>query len=257
MKAKIIPIIAIAGFFSIFFYSCEDSTYKEYKGYSPVYLSYDDLRAGVKEESGTDLKNPGKIYFKDNYIFIVEEMEGIHVYDNTVPASPVKKSFVKLPGVVDISISGFILYADSYVDLVILDVENIDNIHESGRLKDIFPYTVPAYKNDYPTTYVDKEKGVVTKWELKTIKERVITNPNPYPVYYDMMQNGKFYSLSSSSSGISGSGIGVGGSMARFGIKEKVLYIIDNNSLKVLDITNRRHSHVSWNYNRDGSFRYI
>jgi hypothetical protein len=239
MKAKIIPIIALAWFFSIFFYSCEDSTYREYKGYSPVYLSYDDLRAGVKEESGADLKNPGKIYFKDNYIFIVEEMEGIHVYDNTVPASPVKKAFIKLPGVVDISISGFILYADSYVDLVMLDVENIDNIHEAGRVKDMFPYTVPAYKSDYPTTYVDKEKGVVTKWELKTIKERVITDPNPYPVYYDMMQNGKFYSLSSSSSGISGSGIGVGGSMARFGIKDKVLYIINSNNLKVLDISNK------------------
>ena len=54
-----------------------------------------------------------------------------------------KKAFVNLPGVVDISISGFILYADSFVDLVILDVQNIDNIHEVGRVKDILPYTVP------------------------------------------------------------------------------------------------------------------
>ncbi len=238
MKAKIIPIVALLAFFSILFYSCDDATYKEYMGYSPVYLSYNDLRSGIKEETGTTLKNPGKIYFKDNYIFIVEEMEGIHVYDNTSPSSPVEKAYIKVPGVVDISISGYILYADSYVDLVMIDVEDINNIHEAGRIKDIFPYTLPVYKFDYPITYVDKEKGVVVKWELKTIKEKVITNPTPYPVYYDMALNNRYYSLSGTA-GVSGSGIGVGGSMARFGIKGNVLYIIDNSTLKVLDITNK------------------
>jgi hypothetical protein len=33
--------------------------------------------------------------------------------------------------------------------------------------------------------------------------------------------------------------VGVGGSMARFGIKDNVLYIIDNNILKVLDISDK------------------
>ena len=52
----------------------------------------------VKTEQNVDLENPGKIYYKDNYIFIVEELKGIHVYDNTDPSSPVKKAFVNLPG---------------------------------------------------------------------------------------------------------------------------------------------------------------
>jgi hypothetical protein len=240
MKAKIIPIIAALFGFSFFFYSCEDATYKEYKGYAPVYLTYKDLRAGVKEVQNVDLKNPGKIYFKDNYIFIVEELEGIHVYDNTNPASPVNKTYVKLPGVMDISISGFIMYADSYVDLVVLDVENVDNIHEVGRINDVLPYTVPASKTDFPTGYVDKEKGVVIDWELRTIKEKIDYQPNPYPFYYDRGVN--FLSLSNSmgaSSGVSGSGVGLGGSMARFGIKEKALYVVDKSTLKVFDISNK------------------
>ena len=37
---------------------------------------------------------------------------------------------------------------------------------------------------------------------------------------------------SGASSGVSGSGVGIGGSMARFGIKDKVLYIVDQNTLK-------------------------
>lgn len=236
MKAKIIPIIYVFCLFSVFFYSCEDATYREYKGYAPVYLSYNDLRAAVTSEQNVDLVNPGKVYFKDNYIFIVEELEGIHVFDNTDPASPVKKTFVKLPGVVDITISGFIMYADSYVDLVVLDVQDIDNIHEVGRVNDVLPYTVPPYDSDFPAAYVDKEKGVVLSWELRTIREKVDHNPNPYPVYYKF---GGFAAMDLNASGVSGSGVGIGGSMARFGIKDKVLYVVDQSTLKVFDISNK------------------
>jgi hypothetical protein len=240
MKSKIIPIIAIFSLFAILFSSCEDSTYREYEGNAPVYLTYKDLRIAVKNQQNVDLKNPGKIYYKDNYIFIVEELKGIHVYDNTDPASPVKKVFVNLPGVVDISISGYILYADSFVDLVILDVQNIDNIHEVGRVKDILPYTVPPVDNDYPMAFVDEDKGVVIDWEVKTIREKIYNNPYPWPVYY---KGGIMFldaaNASGASSGVSGSGTGFGGSMARFGIKDKVLYIVDQNTLKVFDITNK------------------
>lgn len=240
MKSKIVPILTIFAFTAIFISSCEDSTFREYRGYAPVYMSYEDLRASVATKQNVDLENPGKIYYKDNYIFIVEELKGIHVFDNTDPASPVKKAFVNLPGVVDISISDHFLYADSFVDLVILDVENIDNIHEAGRVKDILPYTVPPVEEDFPMAYVDEERGVVIDWDLKTIKEKIHNEPYPWPIYYkggiafmDAMN------ASGASSGVSGSGTGFGGSMARFGIKENVLYIVDSNTLKVFDITSR------------------
>src|SRR5512138_526845 len=239
MKAKIIPILTLCSFFSFFFFSCEDSTYKEFKGNEPVYLSYEDLRSSVAVEQNVELKNPGKIYFKDNYIFIVEELQGIHVFDNTNPAAPVNKSFIKLPGVADIAISGNIMYADSYVDLAILDLQDISNIKEVGRMRDIIPYTVPVTGNTFPVGYVDKTKGVVTGWNLKTIRERVNFEHISYPVYmFDGVRTFSSQVTSSSeSSGVSGSGIGIGGSMARFGIKDNVLYIMDNSNLNVLDIT--------------------
>jgi len=240
MKAKIIPIVTLFSLLLIFFSSCEDTTYREYKGYAPVYMSYDDLRAAVSEEQNVDLKNPGKIYYKDSYIFIIEELKGIHVFDNTNPSSPVKKVFVKVPGIVDMSISGYIMYVDSYVDLVVLDVQNIDNIHEVGRIKDILPYTVPASGTDFPQGSVDKEKGVVAEWELGTIREKVSHIDNPYPIFFT--REAKFITLNSSvdaSSGVSGNGVGIGGSMARFGLKDKVLYIVGTNILQVFDITNK------------------
>ncbi len=236
MKAKIIPFFVMGALFSIFLNSCEDTTIREYKGNAPVYISYADLRTSITEEQNVDLKNPGKIYFKDNYIFIIEELKGIHVFDNSNPSSPVKKVFVKVPGVVDMAISGNILYADSFVDLVALDVQDIGDIHEVGRVRDILPYTVPPTGNDLPVGSVDKEKGLVVSWDVRTIRERVYNNPIIYPVFTmdKGLTNGAFYSASS---GVSSGGVGIGGSMARFGLKDKVLYLLDNSTLKLFDIT--------------------
>jgi hypothetical protein len=237
MKTKIIPILMLLCFFSIFFISCEDTTFREYKGNAPVYMSYADLRNAVTEMQNVALENPGKIYFKDNFIFIIEELKGIHIFDNIDPATPVKRTFIKVPGAVDMAISGNILYVDSYVDLVVLDVQDIGNIREVGRVRDIMPYTVPPTGNEFPKGYVDKEKGLVLEWQLKTIKERVYNNSEVYPVFKTgiaAMDNSSFMTLSS---GVSSGGVGIGGSMARFGLKDKVLYLLDGNTLELYDIT--------------------
>jgi hypothetical protein len=238
MKAKIIPILLACFFISLIFYSCEDSTYREYKGNAAVYLSYENLRSSVSTVQNVELKNPGKIYFKDNFIFIVEDLQGIHVFDNSNPSAPVNKNFIKVPGAVDMAISGSIMYVDSYIDLVILDLQDINNVKEAGRIRDLIPYTVPKTDNEYPIEHIDKEKGVVISWELKTIREKINYEPIPYPIYTFDKTN--YAALSSgSSSGVSGSGVGIGGSMARFGIKDNVLYLLGNNSLKIIDITSK------------------
>jgi hypothetical protein len=241
MKSKIIPIILFIPFSLVFFISCEDTTYREYKGNAPVYMTYEELRNAVVPEENIPLENPGKIYFKDDYIFIIEELKGIHVYDNHDPSSPVEKSFVKVPGVVDMVIAGNFLYADSFVDLVVLDVSDAENIKETGRIKDILPYTVPPVDNDFPMGYIDKKKGLVVEWELKIIKERVYENPDVYP-FFKLAANaassdGAYYSSSGSSTGVSSGGVGIGGSMARFGVKDDVLYLLESNRLNILDIS--------------------
>lgn len=233
MKTKIVPIFL----FFIIAAGCEETVYHEFKGNAPVYMSYETLRSSVTTEPGRELKHPGKIYFKDNYIFIIENLEGIHVYDNSNPSAPVHKAFVRVPGAIDISIAGYIIYVDSYVDLVVLDAENINNIHEAGRVKDAFPYVIPETGNDLPVGSVDQEKGVVTGYDVKMIREKVQINYPVYPVYYDgymeLANRGGIYS------GVSGSGVGIGGSMARFGIKDNVLYAVDKSMINVFDISDR------------------
>ena len=66
--------------------------------------------------------NPGKIYFKEGYIFINEELKGIHVIDNRNPENPQNIGFIEIPGNVDIAIKNNTLYADSYIDLGAIDI---------------------------------------------------------------------------------------------------------------------------------------
>jgi len=108
---------------------------------------------------------------------------------------------------------------------------------EETRIEDVLPYIIPPYESDYPAAWVDSEKGVVTGWKLAKIKEKVYNNWIDYPIFLSMEDGLTNRAISAPSPGISGSGVGIGGSMARFGIRDDVLYIVDSNSMKIFDIT--------------------
>jgi hypothetical protein len=234
--------------------SCMDKYTEVFTANSPVYLTYKELRSAVKKSASSDLVNPGKIYFKDNYIFIVEELKGIHIINNTTPSNPQNISFIEVPGCVDIAVKNSTLYADSYVDLVAIDVSDLNNIREVSRVKDIFPFTVPATGNDYRIAEVDKDKGVVTGWEIKKVRQDM--EYYYYPVYPIGIYYSKTMDMASYSGGVngsSGSTFGVGGSMARFGLYSDYLYAVDNNTLYMFDVksastpTSIGNQSVSWN----------
>ncbi|HBL75196.1 MAG: hypothetical protein A2W90_05965 [Bacteroidetes bacterium GWF2_42_66] len=223
----------------IFFVSgCQDTIYETFMANAPVYLSYEDLRQSVKKTEVRELINPGKIYFKDNLIFINEAMKGVHIFDVSNPADPQNKGFIEIPGNVDIAIRENMLYADSYVDLVVIDISNISNISEKARMKDVFPYLVPEYDNKYPMAEVDEKKGVVTEWEIRKVKQEI--ESRVYPVYYykGTLERMMDYASNGASAGGSGSTVGVGGSMARFGLYKNLLYIVDEGSLYKFNIGN-------------------
>jgi hypothetical protein len=137
----------------------------------------------------------------------------------------------------------------------VLDLQDISNIHEIGRVEEILPYVLPPVDNDYPTAAIDQEQGVVTGWEVRQIKERHYGHDDyyPMPIYY---KDGSFLAETNAggaSSGMSGSGIGAGGSMARFAISGNVLYIMSEYEIKALDITNKAnpvvhgYTYSTWN----------
>lgn len=235
MKSRIYFTLFLLSLLSVA--GCTDKITETYLANSPIYMSYEDLRASVTTEASSPLLKPGKIYFKDNYIFINEQMQGVHVFDVADPSNPTEVAFITIPGNVDIAIKENVLYADSYIDLVAIDLSDLTNIHEIGRMEDIFPYLLPATDREYRMAKIDSEKGVVLGWEIKEVSEKVERVDHPDWVYeYDTAMPGGF---NDASSGVGGEGsvFGVGGSMARFGLYDDFLYTVNDNILYTFDIT--------------------
>ncbi|MDX8338822.1 hypothetical protein SLH46_06495 [Draconibacterium sp. IB214405] len=248
---KTIKNIFLLLFITLAFSACMDEYTEEFTANSPVYLSYEDLRNGVKPAESRDLVNPGKIYFKDGYLFVVEQFEGVHIIDNQNPADPQNIGFIEIPGNVDIAIKENILYADSYVDLVAIDISTITNPEEVDRVKNVLPYTLPPADDTYRYAEVDEDKGVVIEWEIKKVRQTM--EYHYYPTYrwgvYDVMETADV----SSNSGSAGSTFGVGGSMARFGLYDDYLYAVDQANLHIFDVkvpespTEIGQQNVGWN----------
>ncbi|NJO92414.1 MAG: hypothetical protein HC831_28175, partial [Chloroflexia bacterium] len=179
---------------------------------------------------------PGKIYIKDKYLFVNEVNKGIHVFDNTNPASPSNVAFINIPGNVDMAIRGNLLYVDSYIDLVVIDISDIQNPHEVDRYSNAFPNIFPEYDYQYPIAEIDASKGIVVDWKVEEITMKEGEEPKYYwggVMEFDMAAN----------SGGQRNSVGIAGSMARFAIKSETLYAINNNfELKIFDISSDKVS---------------
>ena len=223
---------------TVAFSACMDTYTEVFTANSPVYMNYVDLRKAVKSTAARDLEKPGKIYFKDNYIFVVEDRKGIHIIDLQNPSSPQKKGFIEIPGCVDIAIRQSTLYADSYIDLVAIDVSDLNNIREVARLKDVLPYLVPPADNNYRMAEVDKDKGVVIDWEIKKVRQEMEYSYYPvYPMWRgEMKLDASYTNTSGGVGGSSGSAAGIAGSMARFGLYDDYLYAVDNSNCYMFDV---------------------
>jgi hypothetical protein len=235
------------------FLSCKDKIEEIYTVNEPVYLTYTELRGDLKVADGREIIQPGKIYFKDDYIFVNEYQKGIHVIDNSNPSDPQIIKFIEIPGNVDMAIKDNIMYADSYVDLVAIDISNIDNITEVKRIENVFPYMVPECANGVIEN-VDQNVGVVVAWKATEKRISVDDVENRY-TYYPLYDRG-FLFLAESNSADSKSNTtssGTGGSMARFTVYEDFLYAVNSYMLRIFDITQANNPslsdemYVGWN----------
>jgi hypothetical protein len=209
--------------------SCTDvcETENSYTYYEPIYTSLEDLRASVAQEAPRNLEQLGKLYLKSGYLYLNEPDLGLHVIDNRDPKNPINVSFINVPGNRGLSAKGNFLYVDSYVDLVVLDISDPENIIETNRLENVF--------NDYNNYgyYIDPDLGLVTGWE--EVRKVEITESDcvePTYVIYDGYYFDSGIALANSEGATARviADQGVGGSMATFTISSNFLYTLENNS---------------------------
>ena len=197
--------------------SCKDKVESTtfYHAKTSYLVSIENIRAiNAVAEAPRKIKIPGKIYLYEDYLFINEVNEGIHIVDNKNPSSPVFLSFINIPGNVDLSINNNILYADSYVDLLAFDISNPRAIKQTKRLKDVFD-----------NLYQNKKTGTITAY-----KDTLITYQNSGPV------SGRPMFFDNSLAFASKASYGTGGSTARFTLMNNKLYTVDTRNLKVFDV---------------------
>jgi len=216
--------------------SCTDKQLSTFTANVPVYISFEELRSSFEISTGRELVKPGKIYFKDSHMYINEYQEGIHVVDLSDPGNPQTAAFISIPGNVDMAIRNHVLYADSYIDLLVIDISNPLQPTLIQRIEKLFEYVIPPYDYDYPLADIDEEKGVITGYNIEKITQEIFHHPNPWPVYWEYSMDAQLSSSMPSKGG--GSTYGVGGSMARFLTYDHYLYTLESTyKLKSIDIS--------------------
>jgi hypothetical protein len=216
----------------------------------PVYQTRTEFIKSVKTESKLDLIQPGKIFLKGNFIFVNELYKGIHVIDNSNPSSPVNSAFISIPGNVDIAVRGNTLYADSYTDLVSLDITDPTKATETARFTNAFPNVMPPTGNSYPIAQIDTSKGVIVGWKQQRVTEDV-NKPNYYigPMFSAADDNGSWAYASTNGTGTT-SQAAIAGSLTSFAIYGDNLYALSNSQIKTFSITGApaltNNTYTSW-----------
>ncbi len=206
----------------------------------PVYMTTAEVRTAVDVLPPRTIQAAGKIYYLDQHIFLNDPGKGIHIIDNSDPSNPTRLAFINIPGTYDMAASGATLYADSFVDLLVFDISDVNNVHLKHRIENVFPrYT--SY-GGFPV----EEEQVITEWVEEEVTEVIEGEMTPLAdgmFYYRggvaFMQNDAMSTFAMEAGGSMRNSIGVGGSMARFAIDRDHLYTIDDYSLQVFDISQR------------------
>jgi hypothetical protein len=218
-------------------FACEDKyeVEQKYSYFEPIYTTAAEIRASVGVVAPQEIKEAGKIYIKDNWLFVNEVGKGIHVIDNSNPKAPVTKNFLNIPGNYDLAVKGNILYADSYIDLLAIDISDKSDIKIVKRLEGIFS----VYNR--MGSGIDPVKGIITSWKEKE-NVTVTTSRNqiqPWGGFWmrsDVVAFSQVSSMKTASVPGNPATTGIGGSMARFTIEGDYLYMLDAGNVHSVSI---------------------
>ncbi|WP_036380128.1 LVIVD repeat-containing protein [Muricauda sp. MAR_2010_75] len=233
MKKKILFLFSLT---TLFFISCDnndepDGEYADYIVARPLIIDKAEFATSVDIIAPRPIHESGKVYTYQDYIFINDMYQGIHVIDNSNPEQPVKIAFITIPGNVDISVKDDYLYADSLMDLVVIDISDINNISLVNRLENVlygnifFPFEADLVENGD----VNYDTEMIIGWETST-ERRLKSEVEQQNGGVIFMED---FALANDASG----GTGQGGSLARFKIVEDYLYAVDSHNINVFNIS--------------------
>lgn len=129
--------------------------------YTPVILDRTAFENSVQSLPIQNVIKSGKIYIKDNLMFINEVNKGFHVYNYSDPENPIRIGFIQILGATDLAIRDDKVYINQAVDLVTLEYNSSNNsIVIKHRNKNVFPQK-PSPNGSIAST---NENQIVVDW---------------------------------------------------------------------------------------------
>ncbi|MBK8566267.1 MAG: hypothetical protein IPN76_23745 [Saprospiraceae bacterium] len=204
----------------------------------------------IVAESPRPIQAPGRVVSDGAYLFINEKGKGIHLINNADPRNPIKTGFLAIPGNYNFMVNNGILYANSYVDLLVFELASLapgtiaDQLpHQpTSRLQHVFHAFWQNETSDevaftytaVPTTevldcgsygeYVSNNEG-----QLVDISQKQIFSGNEFAVVNSLDSTTNFDGISNLLSEAT---------IAQFTILDGKLYAINKDNLEVYDLIN-------------------
>ena len=218
---------------------CRDMVFEklQYNANVPVYMEFNEFRSVIATDEVRMLQKPGRIKAVNGFLFINEAQQGIHVFDIRNAATPRPLTFISIPGNNAFAIHGNSLVADSYIDLVVLDISKADNPITLQRFEDFFPNMLPLMDVQLPIYGLDFKKGVVVEWKTKDITE-VVDKDSEGRAEFISFNHSTGPQIGDIKVGISATTIESLSSMGGFELADDYLYIAHNDKLIVLEAHN-------------------
>ena len=210
-----------------------------------IYGDLDEIRNTPLLEEARSVENPGKIFVSDELLLIGEEGKGIHIIDNSDPTNPQALEFLNIPGSREYYVEGDQLFAESYYDMVKIDISDARAPKLASRVE-----------NAFAQDFTNNEGKLLLGFEYEQVTEKLEEGTDFYNQFYG--SNEVYYydfanqlippsAVPASFAGTSNSGIGA---INRIAYQDDHLYVISRSYMTIFkdegDLTFLSTNPVGW-----------
>ena len=220
---------------AISFSSCDKDVNTATVTYQEATPIYGDLEAVRNLPLNTVIRpvtNPGKVFVGTDFILLGEEEKGIHIINNADINNPQFINFIEIPGNREFFVKGNFLYAESYYDVIKVDLSNLSDVQLLARANNLFQETIFDDKGESLLGFSFKEVSKKTDADSDLYNEII---ESQY-VYYDFAHN--IIPKSAVPSSFAGNSNAQSGTVNRITHAQDHVYVIGLSSMAIIDDSN-------------------
>ncbi len=232
---KQLSLLVLGCLFAISFTACKKDLNTATVTYQEATATYGNLEAVRNlplNNSVRAVENPGKVFVGADFILLGEEEQGVHVINNSDINNPQFINFIDIPGNREFFVKGDFLYAESYYDLIKIDLTDLSNVQLVARANNILQETIT---NDNGEALLGFTFNEVTKdIDVKSdIYNEIVTEQF---IYYDFAK--QVIPKSAVPSSFAGNSNGKSGTVNRITHAQDHVYVISLNAMAIIDDAN-------------------